>query len=233
MQVERQRYDVTVHHTEGGTVELSERPVGQIEKFQFGVPGDAMSRVVGGGFISTWNPDFLQRDLGRNGTCARFYFDKKMVIDIGDPETDINRRKRKLLFRHGFGYLCIPPNFSQDDAMLTSLYRTALDEYRQYEKAHPRPAVMQEAVIIDKDGVARRALMTAIDIRVGGGLTGNAETQKAELEKSAQLSKAEVKTQKNQTKFHRMLRRSVQSGTPFRNPFLPSGKRRFPIQYES
>ncbi len=233
MEVERQRFaqEVVGVNEKGQAILGQEHRVGGTEKFEFGVPGDAVSRVVGGGYTNNWNPDFLQSKLGKDGTCARFYFDKKIVLDIADPEAEVSKTKRKLLFKHGFGYLCIPSGFSKDEGRLKRLYDVALEEYYDYEKRHPRPAAVQEAIVIDHRGMARKALMTAIDIRVGGGITGNVEQQAAELKSAAKLSIKEIKQAKLHTKLHKKLRRSVQSGTPFRNPFVSKDKRLYNVQY--
>lgn len=239
MEVERQRYEITgeVDERTGKIVadSIRDRPVGKVEKFEFGSPGDSMSQAIGGGYTSHWSPDFLQKDekLGKNNTtCARFYFDKKLAVDIGDPESDVTRRKRKLLFRHGFGYLCIPVDFPQDVKPLKKLYQASIEEYYNYERTHPRPAVLQETVLIDSDGRVRRGMVTAIDTKVGGGITGSQEQQEKELlRKSHKLSKSELRQLKLQSKFHRRLRRAMQAGIPFRNPFVAKGKRLFPVQY--
>jgi hypothetical protein len=234
MEVERERYEapITGVDAKGHAIVGPEHKVGATEKFEFGVPGDAMSAVIGGSYTSNWNGDFLQRDLGKEGTCARLYLDKRVAVDIGDPESAVATKKRKLLFRHGFGYLCIPQGFSQDKEKLKSLYTAALQEYFDYEKRHPRPTVLQEATIIDEKGAVRRATVTAIDVRVGGGIIGSVEKQAAELKKASKLSEKELKHIKLQTKLHRKLRRSLQSGTPFRNPFIAPGKRLFPVEYK-
>lgn len=207
-----------------------EHKVGE-ERFEFNMPGDAMSMVIGGGYQANWNPDFLQRELSKEGTCARLYFDKKVAVDIGDPEDAISKKKRRLLFKHGFGYMCIPSGFAQDVKRLKSLYNTAVEEYYDYEKRHPRPAVFQETTIIDEKGNHRRALLTARDIRVGGGITGSEEKQAAELKKASKLSNRELRLMKLTSKLRKRLRRSIQSNTPFRNPFIKKNKRLFPVEY--
>lgn len=230
MEVERQRF-VASADEKGRMIEGSEHRVGPSEKFEFGMPGDAVSMVVGGGYMSNFHPDFLQKALGKEGICARFYFDKRVVLDIADPEAEVSKTKRKLLFKHGFGYLCIPPGFAKDAKKLKVLYDSAIEEYLDYEKRHPRPAAVQEAIIVDEKGQYRKALMSAIDIRVGGGIVGNVAQQKAELKEAAKLSGKESKEAKMKTVLHKKLRRSVQSGVPFRNPFVAKNKRRFPVKY--
>lgn len=235
MEVERQRYELVGQVDERtGKIDpssVSERRIGGTEKFEFGVPGDSMSMAIGGGYMSHWCPDFLQKDLGNKGVCARFYFDKKIAVDIGDPEDEDTKRKRKLLWRNGFGYLCIPTNFPQETKRLRALYDTAVEEYYNYEKRHPRAPIMQETVLVDGEGRVRRALVTAIDVKVGGGITGSEEQQKKELRKAHKLTHSELKQMKLQSKLHRRLRRAIQSGTPFRNPFIAKNKRLFPVQY--
>lgn len=230
MEVERERFTASV--SPDGKIG-PEHKVGGTERFEFGVAKDEMTSVIGGGYTSNWNSDFLQRVLGKEGTCARFYFDKKVVVDIGDPESLIALKKRKMLFRHGFGYLCIPSGFTTDESKLRRLYQSSLDEYFAYEKVHPRPKVFQEAVDIDNNGQARRVMMTAIDIRVGGGLIGSEIQQKAEMKQAVKMSKKELKVIQIRSKVHRKLRRSLQSGTPFRNPFVGKNRRQYPVQYAS
>lgn len=236
MEVERERFSAPVTYSTGADGKTKahigpEHKVGATEKFEFGMAKDAMTAVVGGGYVSNWNSDFLQRVLGKEGTCARFYFDKKVAVDIGDPEDKVSLKKRKLLFKHGFGYLCIPSGFANDETKLRRLYQSAIEEYFAYEKVHPRPKVFQEAVDIDNSGQARRVMMTAIDIRVGGGLEGSIVQQKAEMKHAAKLTKGELHTMKIRSKLHKKLRRSLQSGTPFRNPFVKKNQRMYPVQY--
>jgi len=234
MEAERQRYEVRASFEADGKVkEITERRVGGPEKFEFGAPNDAMSAAIGGGYISHWNVDYLQNELGKEGTCARFYYDRKIAVDIGDPEAEISKRKRKMLFHHGIGYLCIPKDFPQKVGRLKELFRAAVEEYYNWEKLHPRPAVLQETTIIDEKGQVRRALVTAIDVKVGGGLTGSVEQQQQEVQRGLKLSKDEVKRLRLQAKFHRRLRRAVQAGIPFRNPFITKTRRQFPVQYAS
>jgi hypothetical protein len=232
MEVERERYEILGQAAPDGKVTVTgERKVGGVEKFEFGMQSDPMSRVIGGGYLSHWGVDFLQKALGSRGTCSRFYYDRKIAVDIGDPEDEISRRKRKLLFKHGFGYMCIPTDFPQDEKRLKRLYEAALDEYNQYEEIHPRPAVLQETTIIDEKGTVRRAFVKAIDIKVGGGLTTTVSEQQKELKHAGKLSKKELRLMKLQAKLHKRLRRAAQTGTPFRNPFIAKGKRLFPVQY--
>lgn len=232
MEAEVQKFERTVQRdSKGRVVTTGERALGSVQKFEFGAPDSELTKVIGGGYLSAFNPDFLQKELGKDGTVARFYFDRKFMIDVGDPESDTSRRKRKLLFKHGFGYLCIPTGFEKNESKLRELYKAALDEYYQYDKTHPRPQVVQETIITDEKGHTRRALLTAIDIKVGGGTTGNVELQQRELAKAQKLSKGELRKLRLNAKLHRKIRKSLQSGAPLRNPFVGKGKRLFPIDY--
>jgi hypothetical protein len=234
MEVERQRYEVLAQETADGKIVVTgERKIGGTEKFEFGQQSDPMSRVIGGGYVSHWTVDFLQKYFGNKGVCSRFYFDRKVAVDIGDPEEDSVQKKRKLLFKHGFGYLCIPENFPQDENRLRKLYKAAIAEYYQYESAHPRPAVLQETTIIDSKGEVRRAFVHAIETKVGGGVTTNVAQQEREFKQAKKMSKSELEMRKLQAKLHKRLRRSAQSGIPFRNPFIAKGKRLFPVTYAS
>lgn len=234
MEVERERYAVTGSKVVGKTIiPGTEHKIGPTEKFEFGVPGDAMSFVVKGGYVSNWNADFLQRELGRDGTCARYYFDSRVAVDIGDPEDSVSKIKRKLLFKHGFGYFCIPARFENDEKKLQALYDTALAEYFEYEKKHPRPKVFQETITTDEKGVPRRVMMSAIDIRVGGGLIGSVVQQKAEMREASKLTKSELREIKIRSKLRRKLRISIESGVPFRNPFVAKDRRLYPVQYNN
>lgn len=233
MEMERQRYETRLSTDERGNVrEISDKRVGPPEKFEFGGANDSMSRVIGGGYISVWSPDFLQTELGhKEARCDRFYFDRRVAVDIGDPESKISRVKRKLLFKHGFGYLCIPANFSTDEDKLLQLYQGALEEYYAYEKIHPRPVALQETLLMDEKGQVRRATVTAIDIKVGGGTIGSVEQQKRELAAAKKMGKGELRQVKLRAKMHRKLRISLQTGKPFRNPFVSPGKRLYPVEY--
>jgi hypothetical protein len=234
MEMTRQKFEEHVHQdAKGGITVVGERAVGPVETFEFG-GGDDITRVVRSGYFSNWNPDFLKKELGEEGKCARFYFDKKVAVDIGDPESKTIRRKRKLLFRNGFGYLCIPVNFTHDEERMNALYRAAISEYYAYEKMHPRPVVTQEALITDAQGIMHKANLTAIDIKVGVGIVGSAVQQKQELQAAlkTRLSKKEVRIMKRQRMLQLALRRCAENGQPFRNPFIgPNGKRLFRVHY--
>ncbi len=72
---------------------------------------DAISHAVGSDrYLSFWNPDFLDEELGENGTIARLYPLQRLAIDVGNPDSKINRKKAALLSKRGFQYLCLPEN---------------------------------------------------------------------------------------------------------------------------
>lgn len=232
MEVERERFIQPAEMKNGQAVAVGpEQSIGK-EKFEWGVSNDSISRTVGGSYVTNWCGDFLQRELGTDGTCNRLYHDKKIAMDVADPESKIARIKRKLLFRHGFGYLCIPPNFANaSEEKLQQLYQAAVREFYAYDKLHPRPDVLQETVVIDANGRARRAFLTALDIKVGGGIKGSVEQQMQELKSASTLSKSDLRKIKIHSRMHRRLREAVQNGTPFRNPFIAPGKRLYPVEY--
>lgn len=232
MEAEVQKFERTITKDGSGrVVTTGERSLGT-KKFEFGAPDSEMTKVIGGGYLSAHNPDFLQRELGKDGTCARFYFDRRFMVDIGDPESALSKKKRKLLFRNGFGYLCIPESFEKNEGKLKELYQAAIREYYQYEKLHPRPAAVQETIVTDEHGNIRRALLTAMDIKVGGGVSGNVETQTRQLEHAQKLSKKAIRELKIRSRLHRKIRESLQSGKPLRNPFIgPNKKRLYNIEY--
>jgi hypothetical protein len=74
-------------------------------------------------YLPFWNPDFLHDELGREGTCARFYPDKKLAIDIGNPNSKTNRTKKELLHQAGFHYVCVPLGSSPET--LSNLFDAA------------------------------------------------------------------------------------------------------------
>jgi hypothetical protein len=232
MEVEQTIYGRTDTMGDKGNIIQGQEQVILKKKFEWGGPSsDPMSRVISGGYTQNWNGDFLQKDLGKDGTVARFYYDSKVCIDIGDPDADIARRKRKLCFKNGLGYLCIPPNFPKDEDRIKTLYEASLEDYEAYEGRHPRPAVLQETILIGKDGVPRKTLVTAIDIKPGGKIVGNVDQQAAQLRKAVKLTKSEIIFEKLRAKLHRRLRRSLQHGRPFRNPFVTKHQRQFPVLY--
>jgi len=232
MEAEVQKYERTITRSKDGKITTTgERPIGRVEKFEFGAPNDEMSKVIGGGYLSSHNPDFLQKELGKDGTVARFYFDRKVFVDIGDPESEICRKKRKLSFRNGFAYLCIPTSFEKNESKLRELYKAVIREYYQYEKVHPRPSAVQETLVVDSEGKMRRALLTAMDVKVGGGITGNVEVQQRELQRAQELTKKELRGIKLRSKLHRKIRECLQSGAPLRNPFIGPNKRLYNIEY--
>jgi len=154
-----------------------------------------------------------------------------VAVDVADPKSEIVKQKRKLLFKNGLGYLCVPVGFTTNREKLTELYKAALDEYNQYEKLHPRPAQIQEAIITDSSGKVRKALLTAMDIGVGGHRIGNVETQQRELMEAKNISPKELKSLKSSVKLRRKVRECLQAGVPFRNPFVAPGKRKYSVQY--
>jgi len=235
MEAERQRFETRIQADAKGNVrEVSDRAVGKPESFTFGAPNDTMTYIIKSGYISRWNPDFLQKELGREGECSRFYYDQKMAVDVGDPESKTVRRKRKLLFQNGVGYMCVPERFSESHDALMDLYEKAIREYYAYEELHPRPKVFQEALILDSDGNTRRAKLTAVDVKVGRGIVGSQEVQQRELLRASQpLTRKELKLRKRRVKLHRALRRCAQTGQPFRNPFIGKGKRLYNVHYSS
>jgi hypothetical protein len=232
VEAERQKFEQVGVIKDGQVTEVGpDRAVGPVQKFEFGSPDDNITLVVGGGYMSAHNFDFLQRELGKDGTCDRFYFDKRVVVDIADPDSKISRIKRKLLFRNHFGYLCIPVGFPREEQSLKNLYGTAIAEYREYARIHPRPKSHSEMMLLGKDGSARRAMVTDTQIDVGGGVIGGAEQQAKEMQSAEKLTKKELRQVKLLAKMHRKLRKAAQNGTPFRNPFIAPGRRLYPIQY--
>jgi hypothetical protein len=233
MEAERTLYARTA--TMGQKGHIIEGPEQQVEKekFEFGVPADALSRVILGGYFSNWNGDALQRELGKEGTCSRFYYDTKVCVDIGDPESELARKKRKILFKSGLGYLCIPPNFPQKEDAIRKIYEASLRDYEAYELRHPRPAVLQETLMMDEKGNMRRAIVTAIDIKPGGKIVGSREQQQKELKHGVKLTEREIKFEKLRAKLNRRIVRAIQNKTPFRNPFIAKNQRQFPVVYEA
>jgi hypothetical protein len=75
-----------------------------------GMP-DMLSEKLGSEkYLSFWNPDFLAEELGKNGTCSRFYFEQNTAVDVGNPASKVSLKKQKLLTQHGFRYLCFAPS---------------------------------------------------------------------------------------------------------------------------
>jgi len=216
----------------GGAMIVGSKPVGKEETFEFGGPNDDISAAVGGGYLTSWSPDFFQTELGRGVKVDRFYYDKKMAVEIADPEDKLSKRKRKLLFQNGFGYLCIPPRFTGN---LRALYHSAINEYFAYEQLHPRPIIVQEVMIPqDGDKPPRKALFKAIDVKVGGGLTHSAEVQQQDLLQAKSLSKDEIAVAEEHARVLKAVRKAAEKGQPFRNPFVgKKGKRQFNIDYSA
>jgi hypothetical protein len=202
-----------------------ERKVGKTETFDFGGPDDHITAAVGGSYTCQWSPDFIQLKLGRKHVISRFYFDKKMAVDIDDPESHIAKKKRKLLFENGFGYLCIPPNFPQDFDQVRSLYQAALSEYFAYERLHPRPEAYQEMTLPPEGNMpARKVRVRAIDVKVGGGLSLSPEQQPILMEQEARpLTESEVAVEKEKARIAKAVRDCARRGQPFRNPFIKKG----------
>jgi hypothetical protein len=217
---------------QGNIIEGSERTE-PVKTFEWKAATDAMSAAIGGGFISNWRVDFLQKVLGKDGICSRYYFDRKIAVDIGDPRDKISIKKRKLLFAHGQGYLCIPVNFPTDAEKLHSLYQAAVAEYYAYEEEHPRSVEYIDTTFTDDKGNIRRALMTPIDTRVGGGFTSSTTKQKREFEMAKKLGKKEVKALTRQMKARKAIRRALEANVPFRNPFVGPNKRKYAVNYAS
>jgi hypothetical protein len=72
-------------------------------------------------YLQSWNPDFLSKPLGKRGTVARYYPNNRLAVDVGNPNTRVYRRKKHLLNKQGFSYLCIPPNCKLEDLQLMLL----------------------------------------------------------------------------------------------------------------
>lgn len=243
MEVERERYEEPVVGTKmdkrsGMEVAIygSERKVGRTERFDFGMPSDAMSRVIGGGYLNNWTPDFLQGMT--NASVARFYFDRRVGVDVGDPDSKPSRIKRKQFWKNGLGYLCIPTGYSTEPGKIKRLYDAAVSEYKAYSERHPRHVELQETMSIDANGTMRKILVTPIDIAVGGGVTGNKEQARDFQQRGHKMTVEEVKQQAVMAKFHqkvrklhKKLRHCAEHDIPFRNPFIAPGKRLWPVTY--
>lgn len=238
MEMSVEHFETTmVPDGKGNFVPGAERKVGKTETVEFGGFDDHISAAVGGSYTCQWNPDFIQlSSLGRNHPFARFYFDKKVAVDIDDPESHVARKKRKHLFRNGFGYLCIPPNSPQDYDSVKKLYNAALAEYFAYEKLNPRPETFQE-MILPPDGniPARKVRVRAIDYKVGGGLTISPETQSTLADVEAKpLTESEIALAKENARISKAVRECARKGQPFRNPFIKKGGiRLYKINYGS
>jgi hypothetical protein len=190
-----------------------------------------MTAAIGGGYISNWKSDFIQNAFGKDASCSRYYFDRKVAVDIGDPRSKDAKERRKVLFSHGCGYLCIPVDFPTDADKIRKLYDAALAEYKAYENLHPRPVTYQESTYIDNAGIVRKAKVTAIDLKVGGGYTTSVDQQTREFEQAKALSRKEIKTLRKQNSAVRAYRKALEKGVPFRNPFVGDGKRLYAVEY--
>jgi len=209
----------------GGLTITSEQRVGPIQRFEFGGPDDDISAAVGGSYISQWSPDFIQKAIGRGHNFARFYFDRKVAVDVADPEDSASKRKRKLLHENGFAYLCIPPEFPQEVEKVKNLYTRAINEYYAYEALHPRPVVYQEVEIPGEGNQPPRKLkIRAIDVKVGGGLTISPAEAQEEAERNAkELTKVEQEVLHERARIMKAIRKCAERGQPFRNPFIKKG----------
>lgn len=68
-----------------------------------------LTQIVGSAvYIPFWLPDFLDAELGSQGTIARYYPEKRIALDIGDAKRSINRKKQRILEQYGFKYLILP-----------------------------------------------------------------------------------------------------------------------------
>lgn len=235
MEATRQKYETKVHQGEDGKITEMGESKGKVETFEFGSPDDTISAVIGGGYIPQFSPDFLQTELGRkDGLCGRYYFDKKTGVDIGDPSSKTSKSKRELMFKNGFGYLCIPENFSQEIDPLRNLYKSMLAEYEAYEKLHPIDRPTQQVTFIDSGGKIRTAQMRAIDVKVGGGMLGSPSEQEQDFQNATTLSKSEEASAIETARVMKAIRKASEKNQPFRNPFIGKhGKRKFNIEYAS
>lgn len=237
MEVTQETFEQTLHFDERGHAQVvGERRVGK-KKFEFGAV-DLITGIVGGGYTQNWQPDFFQQLLGRDHPIARIYFDRRIAVDIADPDSKIAKIKRGLLHENGFGYFCIPPDFERSEEALAPLYQKCLDDYYAYEKIHPRPPVIQEVNVIGADGIPKLAKVRAMDIKVGGGMTiTDPQGQTRDVENAQPLSMMEMRQRQLAAEFHEAIRKSVVEGKPFRNPYITpiskGGRRKFPIKYTS
>lgn len=232
MEMERTKYEEHVHMSEDGKIQVTgERQVGKKETFEFGSPDDEITYVVGGGYLVQSNPDFLQKELGKAGVCARWYFDKKIFVDIGDPSSSLSKQKKKILFQNGFGYMCIPSSFPREVESLRELKLACIAEYEAYEKLHPRPVEMQEVQFMDNDGNPKIAKMPSIDIRVGGGFIRSETDQQSAFNDARTMSKLETKLAKQRTRTLKAIKEAHENKKPFRNPYIAPGKRLYLVEY--
>jgi len=234
MEAVRERFETRVVTDEKGTTtEVSDRRVGKPETFEFGAPDDVVTQVVKGGYIKNWKPDFFS-SLHEYGVVARFYYDTRIAVDIGNPDSKLARKKRRLLHKNGFAYFCISPGYPEDAGQLLKLLQAAIQEYREYEKVNPRPIVYQEGIIIGEDGNPRTAKVRAIDIDVGGKVIGSTELQAQDLLRTSQpLSKADAGMLRRNAALYEHVRKCLTAGHPFRNPFVARKRRQFDVDYEA
>lgn len=238
MELEVQKFQETgTDDGKGGmVVSGGAKPVGPVKKFEFGAAGDNVTLAVKGSYSSHWNPDFLQKEMGKKGLCARFYFDSRIAVDIADPESKRAEKKTRLCHENGFAYLCIPEDHPQNLDGLKKLVARAIKDYYDYEEDHPRPVQIQEAVMIDEKGTPRNVKVTAIDTKVGGGIIGGSladalKAQEAELKAARSMTKKELRVLEQRSVLMRALRRAREAGEPFRNPFVAKGVRKYRVAY--
>jgi hypothetical protein len=68
-----------------------------------------LTQLIGSSvYLAFWNPDFLYEALGKKGTCARYYPDKRTAVDVGNPQSRIALRKQELLSQLNYRYICLP-----------------------------------------------------------------------------------------------------------------------------
>jgi hypothetical protein len=234
MEVVEETFERQLHYdAEGRASVVNERKVGS-RKFEFGMTDDLITNIVGGGYTQNWQPDFFQQELGRDHPIARLYFDRRIAVDILDPNSKVAKVKRRLLHENGFGYFCIPVNFEHSMDALASLYEECKADYNAYEAKHPRPPVVQEVQVTGVDGMPKLARVRALDIRVGGGMViSDPQGQQKDVEQAQPLSMLEMRQRQLVAEFHEAIRKAVATGEPFRNPYVTKTRRKFPITYQS
>ena len=86
---------------------------------------DTIAAIFGNNYLHHWNSDFLNNALGKDGTCARLYYDSDVVLDVGRSSSKSSKRKLKLLTKYGFKYICIPEGCTPEQ--LKVLVESALE----------------------------------------------------------------------------------------------------------
>jgi hypothetical protein len=226
----------TISATADGGVASSERQVGKpITQEVIGSgaafalsPSDTVAAVVGGGYTSNWQPDFLTC-MGADGVCDRFFFDKKIAVDIIDPRSELASKKRKLLHENGFGYMAIHPGSKDMRDLIQKKYRRAVERYNAYAEENPRPEVLQDVTIVDNDGKVRLAKVPALDTKVGGGISGSIAQQASAVAAAPLASKKESRLLKLHRQARERLKACKASGKPFRNPFVTATTREYRV----